>query len=186
MGSGKWVGHDPSGAGWPGVWLVAGYPPRTAGTMAPGRPTVRPVDDVPRRAATCRDVPRRAAGAAGPRAMHYVMHYGMHYVMQTRRDVPRRAATCRDVPRRAATCRDVPRRAATRRDAPRRAAVCRGVVQRGPCRHSELLPYQSGPSYLKCPLVHFRENSELLRSKALSLASAGLLRCEPYPMHRGA
>ena len=36
MGSGKWVGHDPSGAGWPGVWLVAGYPPRTAGTMAPG------------------------------------------------------------------------------------------------------------------------------------------------------
>ena len=30
-------------------------------------------------------------------------------------------------------------------------------------------------------LVHFRENSELLRSKALSLASAGLLRCEPYP-----
>lgn len=30
MGSGKWVGHDPSGAGWPGVWLVAGYPPRTA------------------------------------------------------------------------------------------------------------------------------------------------------------
>ena len=29
MGSGKWVGHDPSGAGWPGVWLVAGYPPRT-------------------------------------------------------------------------------------------------------------------------------------------------------------
>ena len=32
MGSGKWVGHDPSGAGWPGVWLVAGYPPRTAGT----------------------------------------------------------------------------------------------------------------------------------------------------------
>ena len=42
MGTGKWVGHDPSGAGWPGVWLVAGYPPRTAGTMAPGRPTVRP------------------------------------------------------------------------------------------------------------------------------------------------
>ena len=30
MGSGKWVGHDPSGAGWPGVWLVAGYHPRTA------------------------------------------------------------------------------------------------------------------------------------------------------------
>ena len=29
MGSGKGVGHDPSGAGWPGVWLVAGYPPRT-------------------------------------------------------------------------------------------------------------------------------------------------------------
>ena len=86
-----------------------------------------------------------------------------------------------DRPRRAATRRDVPRRAATRRDAPRRAAVCRGVVQRGPCRHSELLPYQSGPSYLKCPLVHFRENSELLRSKALSLASAGLLPCEPYP-----
>ena len=47
------------------------------------------------------------------------MHYGMHYVMQTRRDVPRRAATCRDVPRRAATCRDVPRRAATRRAAAR-------------------------------------------------------------------
>ena len=42
MGSGKWVGHDPSGAGWPGVWLVAGYPPRTAGTMAPKWLTVRP------------------------------------------------------------------------------------------------------------------------------------------------
>ena len=76
----------------------------------------------------------------------------------------------------------VPRRAATRRDAPRRAAVCRGVLQSGPCRHSELRSYLSGPSYPKYPLVHFRENSELLRGKGQSIAGGGRPPCEPYPL----
>ena len=73
-------------------------------------------------------------------------------------------------------------RTPTARDAPRRAAVCRGVLQSGPCRHSELRPYLSGPSYPKYPLVHFRENSELLRGKGQSIAGAGRPPCEPYPI----
>ena len=73
-------------------------------------------------------------------------------------------------------------RTPTARDAPRRAAVCRGVLQSGPCRHSELRPYLSGPSYPKYPLVHFRENSELLRGKGQSIAGGGRPPCEPYPL----
>ena len=48
-------------------------------------------------------------------------------------------------------------------------------------RRGRAISHLSGPSYPKYPLVHFRENSEVLRSLGLSIASSGRRRSEPFP-----